>query len=94
MIGIRWSAKALADLDRIDEFNLTRSAGWARRVQDRIGKRCASLALVPGQGRPIGKLGWRELSIPDIQYVVAYEALDEHVVIHRVRHTRENREAQ
>ena len=91
LIGIRWSSDALDDLDRIDAFNLTRNKDWTRRVQHRIGERCASLAMLPFQGRPIGG-GLRQLSINDVQYVVIYGSRADYVIIQRAYSTRENRD--
>lgn len=91
LIALRWSASALADLDRIASFNEEFSQTWARRVHHRITQRCASLTSLPFQGSPADG-SMRKLSIPDVQYVVLYEPTDDNVTIHRVWSTRQNRE--
>ena len=44
-------------------------------------------------GRPFGRGGLRYLSIVDIQYVITYARVGDRVVIVRIHHARENREA-
>lgn len=87
---VRWSSGALADLERIEAFNLTRSEAWAARVETRLLSRSQALALTPNMGRPVvGNL--RELSVPDVQYVLVYRMQPDEVEIVSAHSTREDR---
>lgn len=75
-------------------FSAAYNVGRADRIEARLVSRAASLASVPGQGRPIGD-GVRRLSLPDIQLVLHYRVLDDEDAIRiiRVVHTRENKDS-
>jgi plasmid stabilization system protein ParE len=90
-VGVIWSEPASADLQRIFEFNLTRSFAWAERVDSRLRKRGHALADFPFSGRPVRGLRLRVLSLPDIQYVINYRLDGDEVTVLRVRSTREMR---
>ncbi len=92
MRTLSWSARALADLARIREFNEMRSLTWADNVEARMRTRAESLSGLPRQGRRIGG-ELHQLSIPDIQYVLIYAITNDVVSIVEVWSTRENRES-
>lgn len=90
---IDWTGEARADQHRIWMFAAEHSVPRADGIEERLETRVASLAGVPGQGRPVaGNL--RQLSMPDVQLVVRYRILEEENIVRilQVWHTRENRE--
>ena len=97
---VRWSATALADLERLHEFLLQRASvaedlDLADRAVDAIEAAAADLlARTPFSFRKAGRSPlWRELVIPfgRTGYVALYEIrpAGELVVVHAVRHQRE-----
>jgi plasmid stabilization system protein ParE len=64
----------------------------AEKVRLRIGERVASLSQLPRQGRRISA-DVRVLPVTDVQYVVTYSVTEALIIILRVHHTRENRDA-
>jgi plasmid stabilization system protein ParE len=90
-VRLEFKAEAEDDLARIFEFNMQRSERWAVRVEGRLLSRCEALVLTPNIGRWSAEERMRQLSVPDIQYVIEYQPLDDRVVIVRIRSTREIR---
>ncbi|MEO7177730.1 MAG: type II toxin-antitoxin system RelE/ParE family toxin [Allosphingosinicella sp.] len=88
---LEFKSEAEEDLVRIFEFNIQRSERWAQRVEDRLLDRCEALLRTPHIGRLGEGSGRRQLSVPDIQYVIDYQPFDDRVTIVRIRHTREIR---
>lgn len=87
-----WSFVAERDVDRLWRFLADRNTDLADRVEERIRTRAESLIAHPHQGRPIPGRGERELTVPDVQYVIVYTIADDAVRILRVWSTRQNRE--
>jgi plasmid stabilization system protein ParE len=81
----------LADVDRHWLFHAERDAGRADKVEARLRERAAALLSQPEMGRPVRGKPVRELSVPDIQYVIVYQPLDQEVLIVRVWSTAEDR---
>ena len=79
-----WSAAAWRDLARIWDHNSSYSDARAARVEDRIIECVASLLDFPYQGRPVRGATTRDLSIPDIQYLIRYQPDEQGVSIVRV----------
>jgi plasmid stabilization system protein ParE len=90
-VWLEIKSEAREDLARIFEFNLQRSERWAQRVEDRLLDRCEALLLTPRIGRLTEREGLRQLSVPDIQYVIDYQPFEDRVSIVRIRSTREIR---
>lgn len=88
---LEFKSEAEDDLARIFEFNMQRSERWAVRVESRLLSRCEALLLTPHIGRQLAEGRVRQLSVPDIQYVIDYQPLDDRVSIVRIRSTREIR---
>jgi len=89
-VAVRWLTEARADLVRIFEFNHERNEAYAARVNARLLARGQALGSAPFMGPPLGTLGLRKLSVPDIQYVIVYGVDHADVVIFRVHSTRED----
>jgi plasmid stabilization system protein ParE len=90
-VRVELSAKAEDDLARIYEFNLERGAEWAERVRQRLVERSRALAAAPLAGRSHRPAGVRQVSVPDIQYVIDYRPGMSSIEILRFRSTREIR---
>jgi plasmid stabilization system protein ParE len=88
-LKLRWSLRSQDDLDRIWHFLADRSVEWADRTEAGIFAGVERLIDFPGLGRPRSD-GGRELSLPAIQYVVAYTVQDDDILITAVRSTRED----
>ena len=88
---LEFKPEAEDDLARIFEFNMQRSERWAVRVESRLLSRCEALLSTPRIGRRSAEGRTRQLSVPDIQYVIDYQPSDDRVSIVRIRHTREIR---
>lgn len=86
-----WADDALDDLERIFDFNSSRSETFARRVDQRLVERAQDLSVNPHLGRPTRQRNRFRLSITDIQYVIDYEPGAGFIRIARIRHTREIR---
>ena len=67
-----WSAEARAQEEAAWHFLSNRNVAYADRVEQRVEARVATLAHAPHQGRPLANSDLRLLSVPDIQYVIAY----------------------
>lgn len=83
--------EANADLDRIFEFNAGWDLRWAEKVESRILERARSLSITPRIGRPTAEPDVRCLSLPDIQYVIYYEPVEDRIRILRIYSTKEIR---
>jgi plasmid stabilization system protein ParE len=90
-VWLEIKAEAREDLVRIFEFNLQRSERWAVRVESRLLSRCEALLVTPYIGRRLAGRNVRQLSVPDIQYVIDYRLFEDRVSIVRFRSTREIR---
>ncbi|MGA0599154.1 type II toxin-antitoxin system RelE/ParE family toxin [Caulobacter sp. KR2-114] len=88
---LRWSPSARRALASVRTFLAERDPAAARRVERRILERANFLARWPQAGRPSHVSGTRELSIPDIQYVIIYEVVGEDVLILMLWHSRQSR---
>lgn len=88
---LEFKSEAEDDLVRIFEFNMHRSERWAHRVENRLLDRCEAFLRTPNIGRFGERDGARQLSVPDIQYVIDYQPFGDRVSIVRIRSTREIR---
>lgn len=91
---LRWSKRALADLNRFAVFLQDRHPAMARRIGPEILKRAQLIADDPDLGRLIGQGAYRELSCPILgaTYVFRYRRNGNDLLILRVFHSREQRE--
>jgi plasmid stabilization system protein ParE len=90
-VRLTWADDALNDLERIFEFNSSRSESFARHVDQRLVERAQDLCANPRLGRPTRGRNRFRLSVTDIQYVIDYEPRAEAVLILRIMSTREIR---
>ena len=86
---LTWANDALDDLERIFDFNSSRSETFARRVDQRLVERAQDLCANPRLGRPTRRRNRFKLSVTDIQYVIDYEPGADFIRILSIRSTRE-----
>jgi plasmid stabilization system protein ParE len=90
-LRLRWTDPAEADLHRHWMFHADRNIGYADRVASRLRERADALLVNPSIGRPVQGRPVRELSVPDIQYVIVYEPRETEILIVRIWSTAEDR---
>jgi len=86
-VRLRYTSAALADLDEILDYIATHSPQGARRVQRRIFELIELLAARPNIGRRTNDPSIRRLNARPYPYLVFYEATEDEVIIHAVRHS-------
>ena len=84
---VKWTRKALLNLDDAVEFIAGDNPTAARRVASRIWESSQMLALQPGLGRPGRVKGTRELVISSLPYILPYSQKGDTIYILRVMHT-------
>lgn len=91
-LGLRLSPEATTDRQRLAEFLVEKSPSAAFRAVETIVSALATLTDFPDQGHAVGG-GRRELMIPfgDSGYVAEYRVDEQHVIIVRIYHMREDR---
>ena len=93
MRTLEWTDRALADLDRLDNFLFAKSPRAAEAAVATILAAAEDLRAFPGVGRPLADeaVEYRELVIPfsDGGYVLLYRVLDALVEVQAIRHMRE-----
>jgi plasmid stabilization system protein ParE len=95
-VKLEWSQAALADLDRFADFLHDHHPYLARIIGSEILKRASIISEFPELGRPIdGRNDYRELILPvrNATYVFRYRYYRERLVMMRVFHSREDRQA-
>jgi len=84
---IRWTSKALDNLDAAVEYVAADSPTAAQKVAQKIWDSVQLLTAQPGLGRPGRIKGTRELVISGLPYIVPYLEQDATIVILRIMHT-------
>ena len=84
---IRWTNKALDNLDQAVEYIAENNPAAARKVARTIRESIELLADQPGIGRPGRVAGTRELVMTGLPYVIPYLEQNGTVVILRILHT-------
>lgn len=84
---VRWSRKALQNLDYAVEYIAADNPKAAAEVAQRIWDASQLLANQPGMGRPGRVTGTRELVIPGLPYILPYIEKPGAIIILRVMHT-------
>jgi toxin ParE1/3/4 len=84
---VRWTRKALDNLDNAVEFIAADKPTAVAAVALKIWNTSQMLAEQPGMGRPGRVSGTRELVIPGLPYILPYLEKDGTVFILRVMHT-------
>lgn len=84
---VRWSRKALVNLDMAIEYITADNPTAAKGVPQRIWNAVQMLVSQPGMGRPGRVAGTRELVISGLPFILPYIEKDGAVIILRVMHT-------
>ena len=84
---VKWSRKALLNLDQAVEYIAADNPTAAAEVAQRIWDVSQMLAEQPGMGRPGRVKGTRELVISGLPYILPYIEKEATVTILRVMHT-------
>jgi toxin ParE1/3/4 len=87
---VKWTRKALVDLDKAVEFIAADKPTAATDVALKIWEAAKIIARQPGMGRPGRVPGTRELVIPGLPYILPYMEKDGAVFVLRVMHTSMN----
>lgn len=86
-MGVKWTRKALDNLDDAVEFLAADKPMIAKKVAKKIWNAAQRLADQPGMGRPGRVPGTRELVITGLPFVLPYIEKNKTVFILRVMHT-------
>jgi len=84
---IRWTHKALTNLDDAIEYIATDNPTAANKVAQNIWDSVQLLKTQPGLGRPGRVVNTRELIVSGLPYIVPYIEKDGIIVILRIMHT-------
>jgi len=84
---VRWTRKALINLDAAVEYIARDNASAAKKVARKIWNSSQMLGDQPGIGRPGRVAGTRELVIADLPFILPYTEKDGVIFILRVIHT-------
>jgi plasmid stabilization system protein ParE len=84
---VKWTMKALTNLDDAVEYIGGNNPAAAKDVAQRIWQTSQLLVLQPNLGRPGRVEGTRELVIPNLPYILPYIQKGNTVYILRVIHT-------
>jgi len=84
---IRWTDKALDNLDAAVEYIVADNPMAARKVAQKIWDSVQLLKTQPGLGRPGRVVGTRELTISRLPYIIPYMEKDGTIVILRIMHS-------
>lgn len=83
---VRWSGRALADLEAIQDYLLERNPPAALRMVTVLRGAAEKLSSMAHRGRPGRWPGTRELIVSDTPYLIPYRVRGETVEILRVFH--------
>ena len=84
---VKWTRKALANLDNAVEYIAADKPAAAAKVALKIWNAAMGLADQPGMGRPGRVPGTRELVVPGLPYILPYVERERAIFILRVLHT-------
>lgn len=89
---LRWTARSLSDLARLDEFLQQVNPQAAAEAMQSLVEAPERLLTYPRVGERVERYGNREVRrLLVVRYEIHYEILDELTAILRVWHTREHR---
>jgi toxin ParE1/3/4 len=86
-VDVRWTRKALANLDEEAMFIAKQNPEAAAQIVERIEGAVQKLASYPALGRPGRVLGTRELVISGTPYIIPYRVRGDTLEILRVLHS-------
>ena len=81
-----YTLQGAAELNAVLAYIEGKSPQGAKRVQARIQAIMNMLLQYPGAGRLTGKRGKRRIGVPPYPYLIFYEATEDEIIIHGVRH--------
>jgi toxin ParE1/3/4 len=84
-VKVRYTKRALRDLQAIEKYIRKHSPGGAARVGARIRQRIDDLALFPDQGAP-SKSGARMIVVTQTPYLAIYRVVAQEVQIVTIVH--------
>lgn len=84
---IRWTSRALDNLDAAVEHIASDNPATAKKVAQKIWDSVQLLVEQPGMGRPGRVTGTREMVITGLPFIVPYVEQEGVVVILRIMHT-------
>lgn len=85
-MDLRWHPDAVADIKAAIDYSRPRWPGTAATLATHILGHVAHLADYPNAGRQGALAGTRELVIPQLPFLIVYEATAESVTFLRVYH--------
>jgi len=86
-VDVRWTRKALANLDEEAMFIAKQNPEAAAQIVERVEGAVQKLANHPALGRPGRVLGSRELVISSTPYIIPYRVRGDALEILRVLHS-------
>jgi plasmid stabilization system protein ParE len=89
-VKLRYTQRAIVELDEILTHIAERSPGGARRVQARIHAIIDLLLRHPSAGQLTSKGRLRRMIASPYPYLIFYAAIEDEIVIHGVRHGARN----
>ena len=84
---LRYTLQAAAELDEVLTHIATRSPQGAHRVQSRIQVIIDLLLRHPHAGQLTSKGRLRRMVVSPYPYLIFYQAMEDEIVIHGVRHS-------
>jgi addiction module RelE/StbE family toxin len=89
-VRLRYTRRALADLDEILEYIAARSPQGAKSVQQRIQALIDLLPASPKIGARTNDPTIRRIVVNPYPYLVFYQPTENEIVIHAIRHAARN----
>jgi plasmid stabilization system protein ParE len=86
-VKLRYTRRGATELDEVLDYIRERSPQGARHVQARVRGTIDLLLRHPHAGRPTSNPRLRRMVIPSYPYLVLYEATEDAIIIHGVRHS-------
>jgi toxin ParE1/3/4 len=90
-VKVRYSGPAAAELAALLDYISEHSPLGARNVLVRIKEVERHIARFPKLGSPTRDPALRAMLTLPYAYVVLYEERDDHILVHRIRHTAQQR---
>lgn len=84
---IRWTSRALENLDNAIAYIAADSPAAAKNVAEKIWASVQLLSDQPGIGRPGRVTGTREMVIGGLPFIVPYVVQNGEIIILRIMHT-------
>ena len=84
---LRYTLRGAAELDQVLSYIEAQSPKGARHVQARIKAIIELLLRYPRAGRLTSKAGLRRMVVSPYPFLIFYQATEDEIVIHGVRHT-------